>query len=436
MMERKTVSILEFGAQPDAGLQTACIQAAIDHVYLAGGGEVQIPRGLFCTGGLRLRSRVTLHLLEGAVLEGSRDWRDYDIFERDTLEPVSVEQYGDALRRWHHGLIKAIGANDIAIIGEPGSILDGRDCYDPEGEEQYRGPHCVNLWDCRNVTLRGYTIENSGNWAHCIFKTSTIDARNLRVMGGHDGFHVRGCTNILVEDSVFHTGDDCIAGYANINVLIRNCEFNSSCSHLRFGGTNVLVEHCRAFGPGIYAHRYTMSKEEQAASAPTNEHHRHQTLGFFTYLADLGEKTDCLPGNIIVRDIVVDCVDRFFQYNFSGSDKWQRGQALKSIRFEDLKVRDVRMPIVVYSNDEVKTVFEMRNVDYTIQKGYGGIDPVQAANFERLSFHNVTFHGVQADHLIRTWDDGGIVETDGLLIENGPKTLRVPAETPFHSADV
>ena len=430
------MSILEFGARPNEGLQTACIQAAIDDVYLAGGGEVQVPEGLFRTGGLRLRSHVTLHLLEGAILEGSRDWRDYDIFERDTLDPVPAEKYKDPLRRWHHGLIKAIGAEDIAIIGEPGSVLDGRDCYDPEGEEDYRGPHCVNLWGCRSVTLRGYTVENSGNWAHCIHKTDIIEARNLRVFGGHDGFHVRGCNNVLVEDCVFHTGDDCIAGYANINVLIRNCEFNSSCSHLRFGGTNVLVEHCRAWGPGIYGHRYTMTKEEQAASAPTNERHRHQTLGFFTYLADLGLKTDCLPGNIIVRDVTVDCVDRFFQFNFSGSDKWQRGQALKSIRFEDMLVRDVRMPIVAYSNDEVKTILEMRNVDYTVQEGFGDIDVIQAANFERLSFHNVRFHGVTADHLIRTWDDGGIVETDGLAVDGAPKKLRIPADAPFFSADV
>ena len=91
-MKRKIVSILDFGAQSDAGLQTEKIQAAIDDCFLSGGGEVQIPRGLFRTGGIRLRSHVMLHLLEGAVLEGSRNWQDYDICDRDEIEPRSIRQ--------------------------------------------------------------------------------------------------------------------------------------------------------------------------------------------------------------------------------------------------------------------------------------------------------------------------------------------------------
>ena len=437
MKEKLIVSIADFGAVQNDELQTDKIQAAIDYVFTKGGGEVQIPGGKYRCGGIRLRSRVTLHLLENAYLEGSRNWADYDICERDTVEPVpQTDEYKSALRRWNHGFIKAIDAEDIAIIGEANSVIDGRDCYDPQGEEGFRGPHAVNMFFCRNVTFRGYTIKDSANWAHCIFYTNNIDARNLTVLGGHDGFHVRGCNNIMVEDCVFHTGDDCIAGYADINMIVRRCDFNTSCSSLRLGGTNVLVEDCKAWTPAIYGHRYTMTKEEQAAMMPTNEKHRHTTLGFLTYLSDLGVPMQAEPGNMILRNITVDGHDRFYQFNFSGSDKWQKGTGVKNVRFENMKVSNIHMPIVAYAEESLPTVMEMRNVDFSFAPDCpADMDPIQAGNFERLSFHNVSFHNVGADHLIRAWGNQGILETDGLTVD-GDKELIVTADKEFASADV
>ena len=416
---------------------TRRIQDAIDRAYLAGGGEVRIPSGIWRVGSIRLRSRVTLHLLENAVLEGSRDPEDYLCLEKDELEPAPREGKGAAaFSRWNHAIIKALNAEDIALIGEKGSVIDGQDTYDPRGEEGYRGPHAVNLFCCRNVTFRGYAVRRSANWAHCIFFSENIRADHLCVEGGHDGFHIRGCRNVTVEDSVFHTGDDCIAGFANLNVIVRNCDLNSACSHFRFGGTNVLIEACRAWGPGIYGHRYTMTREEQAASLPTNASHRHNTLAFFTYFATHEISTPCLPGNILVRDTEVDTVDRFFQFNFSGSDKWQTGQSLKSIRFEDMRIRNVRMPAVVYSNPEVATVFEMRDTDYRIAPDAGPIDPIQAANFERITLRNVSFRGVGTDHLIRTWSGAGRIEAEGVTADPPVENLSVPAAEPFYSADI
>ena len=421
-------------ASPGDGNDTKRIQDAIDRAYLSGGGEVRIPAGIFHIGSLRLRSRVTLRLLENAVLEGSRDPGDYVSLENDLLEPVPPDS--PALRRWNHAMIKAYGAEDIALIGEKGSVIDGRDTFDPQGEEGYRGPHAVNLYHCKNVTFRGYTIRNSANWAHCIFFSENIEAKEIRVEAGHDGFHVRGCRYVIVEDSDFITGDDSIAGFANLNVTIRNCRLNSSCSHFRFGGTNVLIEGCRAWGPGIYGHRYTMSREEQAQSLPTNDTHRHNTLCFFTYFATREITTPFLPGNILVRDTTVEEVDRFFQFNFSGTDKWQTGQALKSIRFENLRIENVKMPTVVYSDGKVDTVFEMRDSSYSLAPGVGPVDPIQAAHFERITLQNVAFRGIEADHLIRTWEGVGKIETGGVTVDPPVRALSVPATGPFYSADI
>ena len=133
----------------DGTLCTKSIQDAIDACFLGGGGEVTVPAGTFLTGGLRLRSGVTLHLLENAVLLGSINPEDYCTYLQDKIEPISEQErcsiapnVADAERsgrsaypysRWNNAIIRAIRAENIAIIGEKGSKINGQNCYDPQG---------------------------------------------------------------------------------------------------------------------------------------------------------------------------------------------------------------------------------------------------------------------------------------------------------------
>ena len=88
-MSGTIVSICDFGAERNNELQTAKIQNAIDYCFNQGGGEVQIPEGVFLTGGIRLRSTVTLHLLKNAVLKGSKNPEDYFGYLNDKTEPLA-----------------------------------------------------------------------------------------------------------------------------------------------------------------------------------------------------------------------------------------------------------------------------------------------------------------------------------------------------------
>ena len=93
----KTVaSIKDFGAKCDGTLQTTAIQAAIDHCFNLGGGEVIVPEGVYLTGGIRLRSNITLYLQKNAVLKGVRDPEEYYGYAHDTVEPLKPEQITDA----------------------------------------------------------------------------------------------------------------------------------------------------------------------------------------------------------------------------------------------------------------------------------------------------------------------------------------------------
>ena len=403
----KTYSIVDYGAIEADLLQTSAIQAAIDACYRDGGGEVLVPAGIYRTGGLRLRSRVTLHLLSGASLEGSGNPADYQGWRHDPLEPIEVPpaeptQYRSALRtsRWNNALIRAIDAHDIAILGEPGSLLCGMNCYDPTGEENYRGPHGINLWDCENVTLDGYTLRSAGNWAHAIFRTKNVTIRNVTVQGGHDGVDLFLCENALIEDCIFRTGDDSLAGFGNRKVVMRRCVLNSSCSAIRFGGTDVLIEACEDGGAPRFAFRGSLTPEEKARSASTTASNRRRTLNVFLYYCDarFGALPDA-PGNITVRDCRFDGAYDLFKMAY-GKHIWCCNEPLRSITFENCRLTGLRLPIGILGDPEKPIEFRLRNVE--LSSGDEAESPVflDAENFSLLELTNVHLKGYDAPRLV------------------------------------
>ena len=123
------------------GDATAAIQRAIDDCFRAGGGVVRIAKGEHRVKSLRLRSNVTLHLERDARLVASRNPSDYDgIVQRDEVEPFDggLLDGSDRLsitstNHWNNAIIRIYRAKDVAITGEPGSEIDGRNCYDANG---------------------------------------------------------------------------------------------------------------------------------------------------------------------------------------------------------------------------------------------------------------------------------------------------------------
>ncbi len=442
------------GAASSGDLQTEKIQAAIDECFLKGGGEVQIPAGIFRTGGLRLRSGVTLHLLRGAVLCGSRNPDDYFGYRSDRIEPVDPSVITEAVwrpagdpnrdyafmqklgSRWNNALIRAIGAKDVAIIGDEGSVIDGSDCYDERGEEHYRGPHCIGMWNCGRISLRGYTIKNSGNWAHAINFSEDISAENVTVIAGHDGIHASSCDNIVVEHCNFYTGDDCVAGFDNNNVVVRDCVLNTACSGLRFGGHDVLIERCRFFGPAKYLFRGSLTKEEKRTGvASSGGKHRYNMLSAFTYYSDFTLKIRKEPGNIVIRDSTIENTDRLLHYNFSGNETWQKNRPLRSIGFENIKASGVSMPLDVYGDTDTPIIVEMKNMDFAFRGGFDNVAFIHACNYERITLDGLTTKGTGSAPLIRTWSKGKIELKD--VQTDIPEDRRVvPATEPFYSKPI
>lgn len=396
--------ITDFGATVCDYPQTEKIQKTIDTCFLNGGGKVIVPSGIFLTGGIRLRSNVTLYLECGAILKGSNNPEDYFAWADDEIEPISEEEKAkwadkkgsvNPYSNWNNGLIRVISAENVSIIGEKGSYIDGVNCYNASGEENYRGPHAINVQFCKNLYLEGYTIINSANWAHAIFTSENITAKSVTVLGGHDGFDVRTCDNILIENSEFYTGDDCIAGFDNNDVIVRNCILNSACSSFRFGGNNVLIENCKSFAPARFGFRgHPMSDEQRRTSAPTDEKCRHNNLNFFLYYCDFRAMLRKEAGNITVRNCEIINTDRLFCLPFDGTETWCKNRSLCSIKFENCKVTGVEKAIYIHGDEKEPIDFSMSNIEICAKDGFEDSLFMEAENYSKISLNNVTVSGL------------------------------------------
>lgn len=400
-----TVSILEFGAAVCDRLQTEAIQRAIDRVYLAGGGRVVVPCGVFLTGGIRLRSHVELYLESGAILRGSHDPEDYNGFWQDTAQPVRDEDVPGKARsaiatsRWCNGLIRVLDGEDIAITGEKGSYIDGRNCFDPTGEEGYRGPHAISVWRCKGLTLRGYTVMDSANWAHAIFDSRDITVQNVTVYGGHDGLDLRTCDRVLIEDCKFHTGDDCVAGFDNHDVVIRRCDLQSSCSLFRFGGNNVLIEDCRSTLPG-FGFRGSIPKDQRKDARLTDETARHISHTPFLYYCDFRAEIRRTPGDILLRNCRFEGVRKLFRLEFDGEHKWCCNRSLSSIAFENCEFLNLDAEGTLHGDEKEPVTFRMKNCRITKKAGAADFPLLVCTNFRAVEMEKVTVEGFQDPYIL------------------------------------
>jgi len=439
-------NIKDLGAGKKEGLQTEIIQGAIDKCFLNGGGEVIIPEGSYLTGGIRLRSNVTLHLLEGAELVGSRNPDDYFNHFNDTLEPFEPEMLSKCARvsnqgelkdyytygsRWYNALIRAYKAENLKIIGEKGSKINGMDCYDELGEEAYRGPHAICFIKCKNVYLHGYEVVNSSNWAHSMWYCNNLEVDNITVNAGHDGCHFRHCRNIYVHDSYFSTGDDCIAGYNDWNITVENCELNTACSAFRLGATNALIQNCHAYGPPKHLMRYILPLEDKIAGVHDvpKEKKWNYMLSFLTYCSvDLYTKDNPGNENVILRNCTVENADRFLHYNFSGNEPWQSGSPLLDVKFENIKATNICYPITFYGDKEKHIEFRMKNTQITMKKGFEDMPLIHAANFDLIELKNVKVENAEGNVLIKKWTDDNNIHIENVEFSDDYTTSQFQTE--------
>ena len=296
-------AITDFGAVGDGKTDcTAAIAAAVAAASASGGGRVIVPRGVFMTGPVHLESHVELHVEKQARLAFIPEPERYlpAVFTRwEGLEFMGLSP-----------LIYAYGKTDVAITGE-GTLDGGADethwwpwkgewkgrfneseftqsearkrllaeaeAGVPPDERHYAEgayfrPPFIQLYRCQNILIEGVTVTRSPFWLiHPVLSTSvTLRGVTCRSFGpNNDGCDPESCKDVLIEDCVFDTGDDCIAiksgrnadgrrvGVASENIIVSRCEMKAGHggvvmgSELSGGIRNVFVENCRMSSPDL-----------------------------------------------------------------------------------------------------------------------------------------------------------------------------------------
>jgi hypothetical protein len=254
-------NVLDYDASTDGkALCTKALQAAIDACHNAGGGRVVVPRGVFVTGTIRLKSHVTLRIDAGARLVGSTNSADYPK-DAGLCDWHPRFTWG---REFTGTLVFAEQAEDIAIEGEgtiDGAQRPGRERTFPNpGDPEHRRPMLVRLRDCVNVRITGVTLTNPAS-----FTTFFVGCRDLlidrvrvrsRATGNGDGFDFDGCERVRISNCDLVTGDDAIGlktfqpNKPNRDFVITNCVISSSWAAVRLGPEsfadmlNIAVSNC------------------------------------------------------------------------------------------------------------------------------------------------------------------------------------------------
>ncbi len=351
--------LTDFGAVGDGRTDaTAAFRAAIDACHRAGGGRVIVPPGDFSTGPIHLRGNVNLHVSAGATVRFSQDPAKYLPVVLTRWEGVELMNYSP--------LIYAFEQENIAVTGDgtldgqagpedwwpwkrgegPASQKPDRDRLFRQAEDgvpvaqrvygagHYLRPQFVQPYRCRNVLIEGVTIRNAPMWVIHPVLSRNVTVRNVKVISAgpnNDGCDPESSSDVLIEDSLFDTGDDCIAiksgrnadgrriGVASERIVVRGCRMRAG-----HGGVTIGSEVSGSVRD-VFAERNVMSSPELERG--------------------LRIKTNAMRGgvveNIFARDIEIGDVGTAIDINMLYEEGAQGPftPVVRNIRVQDMRVR-------------------------------------------------------------------------------------------------
>jgi polygalacturonase len=279
-------NIIAYGAKADGiTLNTKNINAAIADCNRKGGGTVIIPKGLWLTGPIVLKSNVNLHLEKNSVLQFTTNFDQYALVQGNweglpqmrNQSPVSannavniaitgngiIDGAGDAWRavkkekltetQWRKLIASGGVLSDDKKTWYPsekslkGSQLKNPGEITPDKKPEFFGavkdflrPNLLVFEKCKKVLLEGITFQNSPAWCLHPLMCEDLTVRNVYAKNpwyaqNGDGIDVESCKNVLIENSIFDVGDDgiCIKsgrdeegrkrGMPTENMIVRNC---------------------------------------------------------------------------------------------------------------------------------------------------------------------------------------------------------------------
>lgn len=250
----KVFNVINYGAVADGTTSnTKAIQAAID--ACTPGGKVLVPAGVFKTGAIWLKSNMTLEIARGATLLATEDAAEYlygnlpYLYSTDTrfysLINAHTFDFGTMsnIRIVGEGTIDGNGWKQIGVDSEDASLPVYASPLNDKGQSDQklakevgivvktslerlenmglslkqaypRRPSLINLKGVNNVYYSGITVINPAN--HTIMNANcnnvTVNGVILKTYdcNNGDGIEFSHGSGLMVFNSFFDTGDDCM----------------------------------------------------------------------------------------------------------------------------------------------------------------------------------------------------------------------------------
>jgi hypothetical protein len=252
--------LTDYESHCGGSLWTKALQAAIDACAANSGGEVVVPPGEFVIGGVELRSNVTVEIAGGAVLRGSPDLSDYPVV------PFTHNEFGEV-----RSLFWALGQRNIRLRGageidlnHPAFMEMGRpDLRDKDAENlplynqrqiaemtvvaKARPAQPVFFHGCERLVVEGLLLRQSPCWTLTFSACRDVKVRGITIenhlnVPNCDGVHVSASREVLITGCVFHCADDCVAvggitewDRPSENIVISQCTMVSRSAAVRIG---------------------------------------------------------------------------------------------------------------------------------------------------------------------------------------------------------
>ena len=243
-LQAKDYNASMFGAKSNGTtLNTNSIQKGIDFISENGGGRLVFYVGRYLTGTVYLKSNVTIHLEEGAILVGSTNPFDYERNFNWTALIFALDQENIGITG--KGVIDGQGfqvATNLVDMIHKGIVKDPLK-YDRPNETIR--PQNIYFRGCRNIVIRDINLRDPGSWNQQYDQCRNLVIDNIRVDSksywNNDGVDIVDCDSVVVSNSYFDAADDGIclkshsADFVCQNVWIRNNTVRTSANGIKFG---------------------------------------------------------------------------------------------------------------------------------------------------------------------------------------------------------
>ncbi|THU58025.1 hypothetical protein C4D60_Mb03t09770 [Musa balbisiana] len=263
-------NLTDFGGVGDGKtLNTEAFERAVEAISklgARGGGQLNVPSGLWLTAPFNLTSHMTLFLAEGAVILGIEDESYWPL-----MPPLPSYGYGREHRGPRYGsLIHGENLKDIVITGHNGTINGQGQAWWTKYKKKVlnytRGPLVQLMWS-KDIIISNITLRDSPFWTLHPYDCKNVTISNVTILApvsgapNTDGIDPDSCEDVLIENSYICVGDDAVAiksgwdqygiayGRPSTNITLRNLTVRSVVSagisigsEMSGGVSNVTVE--------------------------------------------------------------------------------------------------------------------------------------------------------------------------------------------------